>query len=187
MESALLDMKMRKGRREDVIRIMEIVHMVVPLMEASANYQWGSKNQDCSFYPDTQDFEADADAGTLWVIEGQLDGSADPCILAAAALTADQPEEYGTMGMDLTVPAVVPHRLAVHPMVHGRGLARKLFLKAEELARESGCDLVRVDTSTRNAAMNALIQSIGYERRGGDFSFPGKAEGMRFAAYEKRL
>ena len=176
----------RRGTLQDVPEIMAIVRAVVPLMHAQDNYQWGDKNRDGIFYPNEEAFVGDATDGTLWVVEGPMAEGGRTCVLAAAALTVDQPEEYGGAGLDLSVPAVVPHRLAVHPAMHGRGLARQLFQKAEGLARECGWSKVRVDTSTRNAAMNALIDKLGYVQHG-EFTFDGKAEGMRFTAYEKSL
>lgn len=176
----------RLGKLEDVPEIMAIVRAVVPMMNAQENYQWGDKNRDGIFYPNNEVFLSDAADGTLWVVEGPMFEGGPTCVLAAAALTVDQPQEYAGAGLDLSVPAVVPHRMAVHPSMHGRGLARQLFDKAEGLARECGWSKVRVDTSTRNAAMNALVAKLGYVRHG-EFEFDGKAEGMLFAAFEKSL
>jgi GNAT superfamily N-acetyltransferase len=129
-----MNTSIRRGTQQDVAEIMAIVRAVVPLMHAQDNYQWGDKNRDGIFYPNDEAFEGDATDGTLWVVEGSMAEGGPTCVLAAAALTVDQPEEYGGAGLDLSVPAVVPHRMAVHPAMHGRGLARQLFEKAEGLA-----------------------------------------------------
>ena len=166
---------------------MHIVRAVVPTMESVGNFQWGSNNAAGVFYPNEESFAQDFRDGTLWVVEDEL--SADgggPSVVGVAALTVDQPEEYGAAGLDLNTPSVVPHRLAVHPAMQGRGVARMLYNKAELMAQECGWDRVRVDTCTINVPMNKLIQSLGYKRYG-EFTFPGKADGLRFVAYEKVL
>jgi len=170
----------RRGNAGDVSQIMSIVNAVVPLMERTGNFQWGSNNKLGTFYPNEEAFEKDAHDGTLWVVE--TEGK----VVGVAALTVDQPDEYGTAGLDLEVPAVVPHRLAVHPDYHGRGIANLLYSKAEDLAKEVGWDRVRVDTCTINKPMNSLIQKLGYKRYG-EFTFPNKADGLFFVAYEKIL
>jgi GNAT superfamily N-acetyltransferase len=162
---------------------MSIVRQVVPMMEAVHNYQWGSNNKTGTFYPDEAAFSQDLADGTLWVVE---DTEAS-IVVGVAALTVDQPDEYGEAGLDLSLPAVVPHRLAVLPQSQGRGVARLLYSKAEDLAREVGWNRVRVDTCTLNGPMNSLIQSLGYSPAKRDFTFPGKADGLRFCAYEKEL
>jgi GNAT superfamily N-acetyltransferase len=175
----------RRGLESDVPAIMALVHAVVPIMEACHNYQWGANNTEGRFYPNVADFEIDAKNGTLWVIDGQLPTSTESTVVGVAALTVDQPDEYGVAGLDLNLPAVVPHRMAVHPDYQGRGVAKQLFAKAEDLAREVGWNRVRVDTCTRNTPMNSLIEKLGYTRQDTTFTFPGKAPGLMFCAYEK--
>ena len=177
----------RRGLEGDVPAIMALVHAVVPIMEACHNFQWGSNNAANKFYPSDIDFMRDVKDGTLWVIDGVLPNSTESTVVGVAALTVDQPDEYGEAGLDLSLPAVVPHRMAVHPDYQGRGVAQQLYAKAEDLAREVGWNRVRVDTCTRNAPMNALIQKLGYTRQEQEFTFPGKADGLMFCAYEKIL
>ena len=179
-------MQARRGTRDDIPAVMRIVHLVVPQMERQNNFQWGEKNSEGVFYPNEAAFEQDCTDGTLWIVEGTLPGSDESTVVGMAALTVDQPDEYGPAGLDLNLPAVVPHRMAVHPDMHGKGVANLLYTKAEDLAREIGWDRIRVDTCTRNGPMTGLIQKLGYTRYG-EFTFPGKAEGLIFVAFEKIL
>ncbi len=50
-------------------------------------------------------------------------------------------------------PAIVPHRLAVAPAARGIGVATAFLQRAEILARENGCNLVRIDTNVQNKIM----------------------------------
>ncbi|MNN72431.1 putative acetyltransferase [compost metagenome] len=76
------------------------------------------------------------------------------------------------------------HRLAVHPEVQGKGIARKLIAFAEEYARQSGYSSIRLDTYSKNTRALALYPSLGYERRGEVF-FPHRA--VSFPVFEKVL
>ncbi len=166
-------MILRKGRAEDIAAVLEIVRAVVPLMRAAGNLQWDD------VYPNAEVLTGDVDRGELWVAE--VDGR----IAGMAAITTDQSPEYAEVGWDLAVLAVVPHRLAVDPSVHGRGIAAALMLKAEEVARELGITRLRVDTNTHNLATQRLFPKLGYVYAG-EISLDFR-EGMRFLCYEKTV
>lgn len=61
-----------------------------------------------------------------------------------AALTTDQDAEYAQADWDATEPALVTHRLAVHPDFQGRGVAAALLTWAENLALQRGLRVLRV-------------------------------------------
>jgi GNAT superfamily N-acetyltransferase len=166
-------MLVRPGRLEDLVPVMALVRRVVPLMRASGNLQWDAE------YPNTGVFERDVAAGQLWVAEeeGRLGG--------IAAITTDQEPEYAEVGWDTAELAVVVHRLAVDPAFQGRGIALALMLQAEQVARERGIQVLRVDTNTRNEATQRLFPKLGYELAG-EIGL-GFRPGLRFRCYEKRL
>ena len=169
----------RLGQEEDVEGIMKIVKAVVPMMQASGNFQWDE------VYPSEAAFRKDVEIGQCYVAEKtHEDGSQE--IVGVAALTEDQSEEYADCGWDLGIPAVVPHRLAVSPTCHRQGIAAKLYAKGDELARERGYDRVRVDTNKLNVPMNKTIQAAGYVYAG-EISLNSKPKDMRFNTYEKLL
>ena len=53
-------------------------------------------------------------------------------------------------------------RMYVVPEARGRGLARMLLLALEELARDLGYGVVRLDTGAKQPAAQALYESAGY-------------------------
>jgi pimeloyl-ACP methyl ester carboxylesterase/GNAT superfamily N-acetyltransferase len=55
-------------------------------------------------------------------------------------------------------------RVYVAPEVRGRGIARALLARLEEIARDVGYKTLRMDTGARQPASVALFDSIGYER-----------------------
>ena len=166
-------MHMRRGQREDVEPVMDLIRRVVPLMQAAGNGQWDAT------YPNPEVFTQDLERGQLWVMEeaGRLAG--------VAAITMDQEPEYADAGLDLAEPAIVVHRLAVDPAFRGRGVAEALMLQAEAVAREREITVLRLDTNTENEATQRLFPKLGYVLAGEiGLSF---RPGRRFLCYEKRL
>jgi len=166
-------MDIRLATLNDIEPIMHLVAEVVPLMNASGNFQWNST------YPNAGVFTNDINQNQLWVaeVEGQIAG--------VTAITTDQQAEYANVGMDTNEIAIVTHRLAVS--IHHRGLriAEALLLQAEKVALERGIYLLRIDTNSNNKATRRLFPKMGYEFMG-DTAFQFRPN-LRFYCYEKVL
>lgn len=163
----------RRATLADVPAILSLVRRVVPLMNASGNFQWSTD------YPNEAVFREDIKQNQLWVAE--LDGA----IAGVAALTRDQDEEYAQADWDVAEPALVTHRLAVDPAAQGQGVALALMEQAEKQARAQGLNTLRVDTNSENAATQRLFPKLGY-RFAGEITLAFRP-GLRFFCYEKRL
>jgi len=164
----------RQARQEDISAVVALVQGAIPAMHAAGNFQWDTT------YPLESDFIKDVENGWLFVAE-------DPetnVILGVAALTNDQPDDYASCGWDLSVEAVVPHRVAVRVESQGQGVAKLLLNHASTLAKEKGLTCVRVDTNSKNAKMQALLPSIGFTFAG-EIELEGKPPGLKFYCYEK--
>lgn len=166
-------MHIRPATLTDVPFIMELISKVVPVMNASGNFQWDSA------YPNAQVFEKDIALKQLWVAE--IDGK----IAGVAAITTDQEPEYANVGWDINETAIVTHRLAVSPEHQGRGVAAALLKQAEDEAISRRINLLRIDTNTSNEATQRLFPKLGYEFAGEiDLGF---RPNLRFYCYEKKL
>ncbi|GAB4024529.1 GNAT family N-acetyltransferase [Spirosoma koreense] len=166
-------MTIRLATPADITALLALIKGVVPLMQASGNFQWDDH------YPNETVFSTDIAKGQLWVadIDGQLAG--------VAALTEDQEPEYAQVGFDLSQRAVVTHRLAVDPAFRGQGVAAALLNQAEQIALERGISFLRIDTNSENQVTQKLFPKLGYEYAGAiTLSF---RPGLRFLAYEKKL
>jgi ribosomal protein S18 acetylase RimI-like enzyme len=152
---------------------MALVRRVVPPMRAMGNLQWDDH------YPNEQVFQEDIQLQQLWV--AQLEGA----LAGVAAITTDQSPEYADVGWDLNEPAIVIHRLAVDPAFRGAGIAVALMQQAEQVARERGIAVLRVDTNTQNPAAQRLLPKLGYTLAG-EIGLAFRP-GLRFLCYEKRL
>lgn len=164
----------RLGTTDDLEGIMKIVKAVVPLMQAEGNFQWDE------VYPTEAAFAEDIGKGQCWVVVK------DDIVLGVTALTEDQSPEYADCGWDLSIPSIVPHRMAVSPDARRQGVAGMMYAKAEDLARERGFTRVRVDTNKVNAPMNAAIRKAGFTYSG-EINLSTKPKDMRFNTYEKIL
>lgn len=157
----------------NVPAILALIRRSVPLMRAAGNLQWDDE------YPNDEVFAEDLRLRQLWVavLGGQLAG--------VAAITTEQSPEYADVGWDLKEPAIVVHRLAVDLEFRGQGVAESLLRQAEQVARDWGIRVLRVDTNTRNLATQGLLPKLGYELAG-EISLEFRP-GLRFFCYEKRL
>ena len=166
-------MLIRPATEADLPALLDLLTRVVPLMQASGNFQWDHT------YPNEAVFRRDIEKQQLWVAE------IDNKVAGVAALTTDQEPEYAQVGWDLTEPAIVTHRLAVDPDFQGKGVAIALLNQAEKLAMERKTRLLRIDTNTQNQVTQRLFPKLGYQFAG-EISL-GFREGLRFYCYEKRL
>jgi ribosomal protein S18 acetylase RimI-like enzyme len=166
-------MTIRLALTEDIPYIMQLIRKVVPLMRAAGNFQWGDD------YPNPEVFANDITIGQLWIAE--LENK----IVGISAITTDQDPEYADAGWDITEKAIVTHRLAVDPDYQGKGIARALMNQAEQVAKNSGTSILRVDTNSKNMATQALFPKLGYQFSG-EIGL-AKRPGLRFFCYQKLL
>jgi len=166
-------MIIRLATLNDVEAIMQLIAQVVPVMNASGNFQWDST------YPNADVFKNDIELEQLWVAE--VDGK----VAGVTAITTDQADEYRNAGMDTDVTAIVTHRLAVGLDYRGLRIAETLLNQAEVVARELGIDTLRIDTNSNNKATRKLFPKLGYEYTG-ETGFKFRPN-LRFYCYEKVL
>lgn len=168
-------MEIRIAETNDIENIMRIVKKVVPLMRSNGNFQWSDE------YPNPEVFQKDIDKNQLWV------GLKDSCLVGVIAITDEQSPEYVDAGWDITEEAIVTHRLAVDPDLQGAGLAKLMMNHAEELAKQRGIHILRVDTNSENKATQALFPKLGYEYSGTINLKKHTDPSLRFFCYEKRI
>jgi ribosomal protein S18 acetylase RimI-like enzyme len=166
-------MIIRLATLNDVEAIMQLIAQVVPVMNASGNFQWDST------YPNADVFKNDIELEQLWVAE--VDGK----VAGVTAITTDQADEYRNAGMDTDVTAIVTHRLAVGLDYRGLRIAETLLNQAEVVARKRGIDTLRIDTNSNNKATRKLFPKLGYEYTG-ETGFKFRPN-LRFYCYEKVL
>jgi ribosomal protein S18 acetylase RimI-like enzyme len=165
--------EIRRARKEEIDEIMELIAKCVQVMQAGGSDQWDEH------YPNREIISLDMERGSLWVCEE------NNAVAGILVLDEHQSEQYEEIEWTETQgPHLIMHRLAVHPEVQGKGIARRLSTYAEEYARQNGYSSIRLDTYAKNTRALALYPKLGYDFRG-EVSFPGRI--AKFPVFEKVL
>ena len=121
------------------------------------------------FEPDPEiDPDLDDPAGTYVALWIAVDGEA---VVGSVALR------------ELDAGALELKRMYLRPEQRGAGLGKKLLDVALEYARETGAEVVRLDTSERMVAAQRLYEANGFRRVAGDAPRQGQCRLL----YELRL
>lgn len=166
-------MQIRRATLTDIPQIMRVITEVVPLMQATGNFQWDNT------YPNPQAFTEDVNLNQLWVAD--MDGD----IGGVAAITTEQYPEYAQAGLDISQTAIVVHRLAVSPRYQGKGIAKALLEEAEAEAKRRDIKFLRIDTNIQNKTAQVLFPKLGYVFAG-EIGLEFRP-GLRFVCFEKKL
>ena len=114
-------------------------------------------------YPTVKTAEASLDRGDMYVAE--IDGK----VVATGIINQDQVDVYADCDWKYKAPddkVCVLHTLAVEPDTRGLGLGKKFVQFYEDLAREHGCEVLRIDTNETNTAARAMYKKLGYIESG---------------------
>lgn len=142
-------------------------------MDEEGQKQWPS------WYPNEDVILNDITKNQLFVVENENN------VLAIIVLSPDMPPEYDNVKWKRKEGRVNSiHRLAVHPTLKTKTLAQDLLLYAEEIAREDGYSIIRLDTYSPNKRANIFYQKNGYHYCG-DINLQYMPE--KYRCYEKAL
>ena len=143
----------------------------VMAQDASPQWVWGE-------YPSEALLHATLAAGSLYVLrEGDK-------LLGAVTVDTRFDPEYAQVDWRFGVRPGAFHRLAVAPQAQGRGLGRRMIADVCDILRAQGCDALRIDTYSPNAAAQGLYAAIGM-RRAGEIRFAHRP--LPFYCYELAL
>lgn len=170
----------RKAREADIAAVAQIFEMIHDEEEAGRlTIGWERQT-----YPTEKTAQAALAADELYVLE---EGGE---ILATARINREQMPAYEFAAWEHDAPpdqVLVMHTLCVRPSAAGRGLGSAFVRFYEELALESGCPYLRIDTNERNANARRLYKKLGYKEIGiVPCEFCGIA-GVNLVCIEKKL
>ena len=135
-------------------------------------------------YPTEKTAQAAIEADELYVLEE------NGAVLAAARINSEQMPAYESAAWEYQAKpeeVLVMHTLCVLPSEAGRGLGSSFVRFYEELARETGCPYLRIDTNERNTNARRLYKKLGYKEIGIiPCEFCGIA-GVNLVCIEKKL
>lgn len=149
----------RRGTAADlpaVVQIYDDIHRMEAMGLCTTGWLDG-------IYPTEQTARDALAAGELYVAE------AEGRIAAAARINGEQMPAYAEA--DWSIPAsddqvLVLHTLVVAPDCAGRGCGTAFVRFYEQLARELGRPVLRMDTNARNLRARALYRRLGYREAG---------------------
>ena len=170
----------RLATENDLNEIEKIFDAILEKEAATVSYSNWIKGK----YPTRAHAEKALQEGTLYV--GEEDGRLFGC----ANLNHVQLEEYVKIPWEYQADGnevFVIHMLCIHPDAAGQGKGRKFIAYAEELAREKGCKVVRIDTYEGNTPAANLYQSLGYRIAGKTLFFFQQVIWENLLCLEKRL
>jgi GNAT superfamily N-acetyltransferase len=162
----------RQASASEVTQIWEIIQQAIVRRKKDGSQQW----QDG--YPNEDVIKQDISKGIGYVL-------IDDNIVAgyAAILFNDEPAYEQLKGTWLTNgDFAVVHRVAISDDYLGKGLAQKIFLFTEDLAKGNNIFSIKVDTNFDNIPMLKILEKLGYTYCG-EVTFRGSFR----KAFEKTL
>lgn len=162
----------RKATMADISVIWEILAQGIQRRKTEGSNQW----QDGYPNPDVVRKDIEMGVGYVWLVDGLVAGY-------CAVMINDEPAYFEIEGEWLSDgDFVVYHRVGIHENCLGKGIARKMLAKIEDLARSWGISSLRADTNHDNRPMLHLFESMGYTYCG-EVYFRGSSR----RAYEKLI
>ena len=166
-------MTLEKALESDFGAICGLYQAVVKAMESSGLDQWT-----WGVYPAEDIVRDDIEKEQLYV--AREDGR----VAAVVCINCEQDDEYAAINWHYGVKPGLFHRLAISPDAQGRGYGRAVLGEVCRILREMGCDSLRCDTYSLNAAALRCYDGFGM-RRAGLFRFPWKT--APFVPFEKMI
>ena len=163
----------RPALTDDLPDILRIVSLAKQDMLANGNPQWDSD------YPGEKEYASDIAREQLFV-----ETDDNNTVRAVMCLNRDFHEAYSRLAWKTPPPSLSIHRIAVHTGFRKSGIARSLFLFAEEYARDKGMRSIRLDTFSLNISAQKLFVRMGYEYAG-DIYMKGRP--LPYRCYEKSV
>lgn len=150
-------MELRPGRKEDVPAIAKLYDLARAALRDAGVPQW----QDG--YPNGDDALRDIEAGHGYVLTENGEVAAFACLAFGVEPTYNVIEDGGWKGQG---EYGFLHRVAVYPVLRGRGAAGLFFDELKRQARERGVGIIRGDTHRLNLPMQRVMAKNGLELRG---------------------
>lgn len=153
------EIHIRQAVATDADAVITLYANVIRMLDEDINYpQW-----EMGAHPTADGLRAAIDHGELWVADtgkalvgaAVFDHDANPGYAAGAWRVQAAPDE-----------AYVLHLFAIHPLVRGLGVGRRMVQVMAEHARAHGAKAVRIDVIEGNAPAEAFFSKLGFVRIG---------------------
>lgn len=168
----LINPFLREATTQDATEIWNILQEAIARRKKDGSQQW----QDG--YPNLQTVEDDISKKQGYVL------IADEGVIGYAAVIFNNEPAYENIDGNWLSNGdfLVVHRVAIAEKAVGRGMAKKLFINLEKIAKNRDVYSIKVDTNYDNLAMLSILEKLGYQYCG-EVHFRGSAR----KAFEKVL
>ncbi len=149
----------RKADKSDINAIEKIYESTHDAEEAGLTTTGWKRG----IYPTVNTAEASLNRGDMYVAE--LNGK----VVATAIINKEQVDMYAEGNWEYEAPddkICVLHTLAVDPETRGHGLGQAFVRFYEQLAKNQGCEALRIDTVASNTAARRMYAKLGYKEIG---------------------
>lgn len=157
----------RKAIAADVEKAAEIYEAHLEAEARGRNWS----NWRLGLYPVRSTAQNAFEQGWLYV------GEDDKGVFGSYILNRNQAPEYGNIPWSFEAEpdkVMVIHTLCIDPARRGEGKGAEFIEAADGIARDMGCEVIRIDTWEGNLPAQALYKKMGYRMAGGcDFFFAG--------------
>ena len=154
----------------DIPEIISTTRACAAYMIKNGIYQWNEH------YPSEKAFKKDIKRNELYVLHEANK------IIGTIVISTLMDEEYIPIQWLTNGNNIYIHRLSVHPNHQGKGYAQKLMTFAENHAKTTRFNSVRLDTFSQNKRNQKFYETRGYQKLG-DIFFPKQSE-HPFHCYE---
>ena len=162
-----------KATERDISCIMHLIEDCIKDMESQRIFMWNKE------YPNVEIIEDDVINGFGYIMRHH-----HQCIAYVSINEIQSPEYNQIIWITDGRKVLVIHRLSVHPLFQGKGIAGKLMNFIEDYAVKNHYSCIRFDAYSENTRALRLYDRMGY-RRSGQVFFPFKE--LPFYCYEKAI
>jgi len=166
-------MEIKQAKSTDLVEILYLLKVCISDMNAKGLRHWNSA------FPGNDQIRKDLREGSIYLAKDK------GVCKGMVTLNDTEPEEYREMNFhSADAKPLFLHRMAVHPVWQGKGIARFMVDFAQKMAREKGFTCIRLDTYQSSEDARHLCKKLSFKEIG---SFQANYQRIPYICYEKEL
>lgn len=166
-------MEITQAKPIELVEVLYLLRVCILDMNKKGLKHWNSA------YPGPELIQKDLNNGSVYLVK-------DNCVCKGIfTLDTREPEDYKQIPWpDNTSKPLYLHRMAVHPLWQGKGIAKMMIDYAQKYAREKGFNCIRLDVFKPSKGARQLYEKQSFQEIG---SFHADYQKIPFICYEKRV
>ena len=167
-------MEIIQAKSTDLVEILYLLKVCTRDMNSKGLRYWSSA------FPAAEQVERDILNGHIYLVKDK--GVCKGMI----TLDSTEPADYRQMNLsaDNNTKPLFVNCMAVHPIWHGKGIARMMIDYAQEMAKKNGFTCIRLDIYQTSKDARLLCEKLSFKEIG---SFQANYQRIPYVCYEKKL